>query len=315
MLYSDSHKIVLPALMENGFNYLPLFHYAVENKTNTENRSNYGYIYGFDYGNGYTSTATENLTSNFCFENACNFNRYSYCLNNPLKYKDPTGWRYVDVDDDYGLDRDGRITLLRETKDKFDRLIVLDGAGKETNRQMTLNKNNWWDKTILFDLFKSGKASNYATSFAVGDESSQSAMLKVFKFASDNTRVEWRVDRYFDNSYAIGTAHSNLHAITSEQMGRSTYDVMAFIHSHPGVNSSWELGSMGFYGFSNNTINTRQRTDLYYKSTELAYQTALYYTYFPESGNVWNVRANNIPAFIRNVKNYKGFFWGTLNTW
>ena len=123
MLYSDSHKIVLPALMENGFNYLPLFHYAVENKTNTENRSNYGYIYGFDYGNGYTSTATKNLTSNFCFENACSdylnmnarlydpviarffspdnfvqvpeftqsFNRYSYCLNNPLKYVDPTG--------------------------------------------------------------------------------------------------------------------------------------------------------------------------------------------------------------------------------
>jgi hypothetical protein len=44
------------------------------------------------------------------------------------------------------------------------------------------------------------------------------------------------------------------------------------------------------------------------------YEVFYDYTYFPNSGNVWEVRSNQIPAFIRNVDNYKRFFWGTLNT-
>ena len=127
MLYTDSHKIALPALMENDCFYNPailsLLYYAAENKMNTENRSNYGNVYGFDYGNGYTSTTTESLTSNYCLENACivflnmngrlydpvigrffspdkyvantsstqAFNRYTYANNCPLMYTDPDG--------------------------------------------------------------------------------------------------------------------------------------------------------------------------------------------------------------------------------
>ena len=52
---------------------------------------NYGYTYNFDYGNGYTATVTENLTFEYCVDKTCNENRYSYCLNNPLIYTDPTG--------------------------------------------------------------------------------------------------------------------------------------------------------------------------------------------------------------------------------
>jgi len=245
---------------------------------------------------------------------------YTYCLNNPLKYVDPTGNLYSPVDDDYGLTKDGRVTHLKDTKDKFDRLTVLDDAGKKTGTQMKLQKNNFFDKTILSDLAKSGEASAYSASFAVGDESSQSAMLKVFKFAADNTNVEWRVDKFPNNigniEYSIGTAHAMGRAITSERMGHSTSSVQAFIHSHPGISRSGELGSMGFRGWvGKNQFAYDQRSDVGYKTNESAYQHALYYTYFPESGNVWNVRSNNIPAFIRNVNTYKGFFWGTLNTW
>ena len=57
----------------------------------------YGYTYSFDYGNGYTATATENLTSDFSYEITCSDNRYSYCINNPLKYTDPDGeWFGID---------------------------------------------------------------------------------------------------------------------------------------------------------------------------------------------------------------------------
>ena len=52
--------------------------------------------------------------------------RAFYC--NPIRYIDPTGM----LEDDYGLDKDGNITLLRETDDKTDKLIALDDKGAET---------------------------------------------------------------------------------------------------------------------------------------------------------------------------------------
>jgi RHS repeat-associated protein len=248
------------------------------------------------------------------------YNRYSYCLNNPLKYVDPSGNAYIQNDDDYGLSKDGRVTLLKETKDKFDRLIVLDDAGQKTSTQFKLKKDNWSDKTLLSDLAETGKRNNYIGSYAVGDESSQGAMFETFKFAADNTKVEWRADRFKSANgnieFSVGTAHCMGKAISSEMMGHHTSSVQAFIHSHQGISRSGELGSMGFRGWvGKNQFAYDRSSDVGYKTNELAYQNALYYTYFPESGNVWNVRSNNIPAFIRNVNTYKGFFWGTLNTW
>lgn len=46
-----------------------------------------------------------------------------------------------------------------------------------------------------------------------------------------------------------------------------------------------------------------------YKTNEPAYQNTLYYTYFPKSGNVWNVRNANKPAYIRKVSGYKGLIF------
>ena len=240
------------------------------------------------------------------------FNRYSYCLNNPLKYTDPTGQMWSDVLDDYGLFSNGRIELLEKTNDKFDRLFVMDDAGNRTNTQMKLFKNSADASTILAMLAETGKASDYGTSFAVGDENTQSAMLKTFKFAADNSNVEWRVDRFMENGnnmYSIGTAHSNRYAITSEQMGHSTRDVVAFVHSHPGVNSSWELGSMGWVG-----NGYRRNTDVGLKTQNDYYKTTLYYTYIPQTGNLWNVRSNQQPAFIKQISGYQDFWFGIFNT-
>jgi hypothetical protein len=96
-------------------------------------------------------------------------------------------------------------------------------------------------------------------------------------------------------------------------MGHSILDVVAFIHSHPDIGLSRELRSMGLIGRNNNRLTIDPRSDMSNKSFYDAYNNALYYTYFPMSGNVWEVRKNATPAYIRNVNSYQRFFWGTLN--
>ena len=39
----------------------------------------------------------------------------------------------------------------------------------------------------------------------MGNENMQDAMANIFLTMADNTDVEWRMDRYNDNSYALGT--------------------------------------------------------------------------------------------------------------
>ena len=248
---------------------------------------------------------------------------YSYCLNNPLMYTDPSGQSYRDVFDDYGINRRGEISLLRPTTDDFDRLYALDRNGKETNKFITVAKGLSDLKGIavngiLEQLESTGKSGKYSISYALGGENFQDAMLKVFKFAADNSKVEWRVDRYSEDGstyYSIGVNHNTPDkAITPEMIGLLSVNSVAFIHSHWGVSRNRELSSMGFHTKDGRPFYNRD-TDVDYKTNEIAYKNVLYYTYFPESGNVWSVRNNKIPAFIRNVNNYKGFFWGTLNTW
>jgi len=248
-------------------------------------------------------------------EETQSYNRYSYALNNPLKYVDPSGEWLIDVYDDYGLDAKGNIKFLEKKPfDNFDRLIALDERGNRTNKQMKISKSNFEAKTLLHELWQTGIETEGALTYATGDVSTQSAMFKVFKFAADNSKVEWRVDRYNDNSYSIGTIHSNRHAITPEQMGRLSTDVVAFIHSHMGVSTDRysELYSMGWLHKSRQ-IDPYHNSDARLKSTNSIYQDLYYYTYFPNSGNVWEVRNRQIPAFIRNVNSYQRFFWGTLN--
>jgi RHS repeat-associated protein len=59
------------------------------------------------------------------------FNRYSYCLNNPLKYVDPSGERWVDVDDIWEIDEEGRIInrIKDKTQDAF-YMVAKDADGK-----------------------------------------------------------------------------------------------------------------------------------------------------------------------------------------
>jgi len=228
---------------------------------------------------------------------------YVYCSNNPSKIIDPNG------EDEWELYPDGKVLFKRQSKEHT--LYAVNAKGERTGISLTLK-----NKQIFDDLASSGESSGYSNSHTVGGENMQDDMLNVFKFAADNSTVEWRVDRFRDNgnsSYALGTVHKTSYAPTAEELGHSSSSVIAFIHSHPNANLSGELWSMGFRSQVNGKIHYGVGSDYDLRSNCSDYN-CLYYTYFPKSGNLYSVRSHKKPAYIRNVKYYRQFMFGTINT-
>jgi len=267
-------------------------------------------LYYFEYGD-VAFISTDPHWFNYPYQSA-----YAYCGNNPIMKIDPTGM------DEWEINTKGEVKWIKESEKHT--LFALNKDGNRTGNSLTLK-----DRTIFDNLASTGQESGYSASFSVGGESSQTDMLKTFKFAADNSGVEWRVDRFRTENggvgYAVGTAHNAGEAIGAEQMGHSQRSVIAFIHSHPNINTSAkdELKSMGIYsvtrtatGYSFSWERGIGKSDVSNKTNIAAYQNSLYYTYFPKSGNLWNVRNvnNGIPAFIRNVSSPTGFSFGTINT-
>ena len=228
---------------------------------------------------------------------------YVYCGNNPIKVIDPNG------EDEWEIYPDGKVLWKKQSEQHT--LYAVNAKGERTGNSLTLK-----NRQIFDDLASSGKSSDYSNSHAVGGENMQDDMLKVFKFAADNSMVEWRVDRFRDNghsSYAAGTVHKTNDSPTAESLGHKSSSVIAFIHSHPNAKLDGELWSMGFRSQVNGEIRYGKGSDYDLRSNYSDYN-CLYYTYFPKSGNLYSVRSRKKPAYIRNVTNYRQFMFGTINT-
>jgi RHS repeat-associated protein len=73
------------------------------------------------------------------------FNRYSYCLNNPLKYTDPEGERWMDVDDWYLNLESGRIVHREGSKNRFNEGLIHLASDNATvgNIEKALTEKNY----------------------------------------------------------------------------------------------------------------------------------------------------------------------------
>ena len=148
---------------------------------------------------------------------------YNFVQNNPIIRVDPSG-----LLDDYGIDRQGNITLLQETDDTTDTLYAVntnengETVVDESRGSVTINKEED-GSSILSQLSDNTRTETRAVGndatekvdvdIAVTDEKNKNDVFKVFKFAADNSNVEWSVGKIeyegLGINYQIGTYHKN----------------------------------------------------------------------------------------------------------
>ena len=222
---------------------------------------------------------------------------YAYCAWNPVKLVDPDG---MDV---WSVTEDGYITRTsREGGDKTQTVKYANGntaifCGTKYHR-------------IMSDL-SSYDADNVSASY--GGSDMQSAYANVFKSMADNTNVEWMMQRYSDNHYALGTMHDESLSPSSYNLTKGKQNdktIVALVHSHPMVNRpntrEEQISSMGYW-YNKGVF----RGDAASKQKSL--KTVSYYTYFPKTHQLWSVGLYR-PAFIRKIRSFSDFFFGTYNT-
>ena len=218
---------------------------------------------------------------------------YVYCLGNPISIIDPNG---MDI---WTMDEKGNVVWVKESDDH--RLYYMNNDGLLSDDYVSVS-----DRSILDDLTKTeakvdgGKeVSSHASKTGIND------IFKVFKFASDKTKVEWAVHRNGD-TYTIGTGHNSYSASSWEDYAKNKPN--ATVHSHPGIDIGNEISSMGY---GTNYYNTDQR-NVIDDVEQNGRITRKSYVYFPNSSRLYYVGYYNA-SFIRPIRSYKSFYFGTLN--
>lgn len=202
-----------------------------------------------------------------------NVNPYVYCMNNPVNYIDPDG------KDNYSINLYGEIYFESKTDERFDKITA------KNNSYIVLR-----DKKFLKELMK--KRDNYEGNFTITSSYKDAATF--FKFASENTVVEWGMDGYKNDTgthFLVRTSHSK-EKVTRNSNSFNDLDLFYSIHSHPGnspaVPSGFEYEKNGadniYYIESNDYIGV---TNVYneFKKAKKKYPSSYpdFYIYHPKT--------------------------------
>lgn len=148
--------------------------------------------------------------------------------------------------DNYGINSNGDITLLEKTDDNFDQLFAVDNNNQIDQSAGSVKVGKESDGSSILSQLEVGNTkveeyNDYGTikernvNIAVTDESNKNDVFNVFKFAADNTNVEFSVGKInydgLGTNYQIGTFHDR--NLSPGVRNSSIGNVLGLLHSHP----------------------------------------------------------------------------------
>jgi RHS repeat-associated protein len=209
---------------------------------------------------------------------------YAYCRNNPLNMIDPSG------EDEYEINKQGEVKWVKES-DKHT-LFAVGKDGKRTGASITVK-----NKQILDDLTKGSPRVKMDAEGTITDrgthseteigESGKNDIFNVFKFAADNSNVEWGLYAEKEKGtikYKLATDGFN--DISPAKVNNPNNIIFA-VHSHP-LEKTTKAEQESLYGDKN----------MGYKYTM--------HVYMPHSKNLYKV-GNSITA-VGKINKYTDFF-------
>src|SRR6056297_1446099 len=163
---------------------------------------------------------------------------YAYVWNNPLKFIDPTGMHGESVDNDYKLGQDGKLELIRRTKDDYDVLYGTDLDGEVNSNSLVVEKGvvQEWQENYKGQSYtdKNGNPVDYSM-IEINDNKRAKAF---YEFMASNTIYEFSRVEYGSKGNVIYTSHKSGRdgsgtTIAYDKKYRQGENVRVLTHSHP----------------------------------------------------------------------------------